>query len=171
MSNAKLTRTHLAFGDIEKELAITRRVLERLPEDKFDWKPHEKSMPLGTLGFHVVNLLNWQKMSFTNNGFDLASSPPPEKGGNLPNKEDLLKTFDENVEQLRAALIHVEEESLGEPWTLQHGGHEIFTSTRADVMRTFGISHMIHHRGQLTVYLRLLDVPVPSTYGPSADES
>lgn len=164
------TQLQLAFGDLEKELASTRRVLERLPADKFDWKPHEKSFSLGTLAFHVANLLFWQKIAFTETGFDLAASPPPEKGANLPGKEELLKKFDENAEALRAVLADVTEENLGEPWALRHGDHEIFTSTRFEVLRSFGISHMVHHRGQLTVYLRLLDVPVPGVYGPSADE-
>lgn len=165
-----MTPLYLAFGDLEHELASTRRVLERLPEDKFGWKPHEKSYSLGTLAFHIANLVFWQKISFTESGFDLAGSPPPEKGADLPGKEELLKKFDENVEALHAALAEVADEHLGEPWTLRHGEHEIFTSKRADVMRRFGISHMVHHRGQLTVYLRLLDIPVPGVYGPSADE-
>lgn len=167
----RLSAMHLAVGDLEEELATTRRVLERLPEDKFDWKPHEKSFSLGTLAFHVANLLFWQKMSLTDDGFDLAASPPPEKGGNLPAKEELLATFDAKLAELREALAGATEDTLNEPWTLRHGDHDIFTSPKADVMRRFGISHMIHHRAQLAVYLRLLDVPVPQIYGPSADES
>ena len=166
-----LTALHLAFGDLENELATTRRVLERLPEDRFDWKPHEKSFSLRTLAFHVVNLLFWQKIALSESGFDLAASPPPEQGGNLPGKEDLLKKFDENLEELRSVVAGVSEENLGESWTLKHGDHEIFTSTRADVLRQFGISHMVHHRGQLSVYLRLMDIPVPQVYGPTADEN
>lgn len=165
-----MTQQQLAFGDLEFELATTRRVLERLPEDKFGWKPHEKSFPMGKLAFHVVNLLFWQKISFTEPGFDLAASPPPENGATLPTKEELLKKFDENAEQLRGVLAQVTEENLGESWTLRHGDHEILTSTRNDILRRFGISHMIHHRAQLGLYLRLLDVPVPGMYGPSADE-
>ena len=167
----KLSANHLAFGDIEMELEKTRRVLERLPEEHFDWKPHEKSMPLGKLAFHVANLVNWQKMSLKQDGFDLASSPPPENGSNLPGRDDLLNIFDENVKALREVLINVPEETLGKSWTLRHGDHEIFTMTRADVLRQFSISHMIHHRAQLTVYLRMLDVPVPGIYGPSGDEN
>ncbi|MGE3801806.1 MAG: DinB family protein [Candidatus Kapaibacterium sp.] len=165
-----VSKTHLAYGDLENELAITRRVLERVPEDKFDWKPHEKSFSLRTLAFHLANLLFWQKISLTESEFDLASSPPPEKGGNLPGKEDLLAIFDKNAEEVRAILADTEENVLAEPWTLRHGDHALFTSPKADVLRRFGISHMIHHRGQLSLYLRLLDVPVPNIYGPTADE-
>ncbi|MCE2504272.1 MAG: DinB family protein [Chlorobi bacterium] len=165
-----LSKEHLAFGDLEEELVATRRVLESIPEDKFDWKPHEKSFSLGTLAFHVTNLLLWQQVSLTEDGFDLANSPPPETSGNLPGKDDLLKMFDAKAVALRAALAGTGEERLGEPWTLWHGENKIFTSPKADVLRRFGISHMVHHRGQLTLYLRLLDVPVPQTYGPTADE-
>ncbi len=165
-----LTSTHLAFGDLEDELAITRRVLERVPEERFDWKPHEKSYSLGTLAFHITNLLYWQKITLAESEFDLAASPPPEKGEGLPGKEELLKLFDRNAEEVRAVLANATEETLGEPWTLRHGENRFFTSPKADVLRRFGISHMIHHRGQLSLYLRLLDVPVPQIYGPTADE-
>jgi len=170
-STQELSLQHLAFGDLERELATTRRVLERVPEDKFDWKPHVKSYSLGTLSFHIVNLLNWQRMSLAREEFDLASSPPPEKGAVLPGKEELLRRFDENVAAVRETLADVSDETLGEPWTLRHGDHEIFTLPKADVLRQFGISHMVHHRAQLSVYLRLLDVPVPQMYGPTADEA
>jgi uncharacterized damage-inducible protein DinB len=161
--------SQLAFGDLPNELDMTRRVLERVPEEKFDWKPHQKSYSLGQLSFHVANLVNWQRMILHDDGFDLATSPPPEEGP-LPSREELLKTFDDNRAALTETVETFDVKKLGEPWTLKHGDHEVFTSPKAEVFRSAGISHMVHHRAQLTVYLRLLDVPVPGTYGPSADD-
>ena len=159
-----LSKIDLIFGDLESELATTRRILEIVPEEKFNWKPHEESFSLGALAFHITNILFWQKISLTEEGFDLATSPPPEKGRSLPGKDELLRTFDRNVEELREAVIETEEQNLEEPWTLCHGDHAIVTNPRAYVFRRFGTSHLIHHRGQLSLYLRMLDVPFPQIY-------
>lgn len=156
------------FGDLEHELASTRRVLERVPEERFGWQPHEKSMSLGALATHVANLAFWQVGILRDEEYDLAASPAPRDVP--PTRAELLATWDRNVEELRRAVEECRDADLGADWTLRSGDHVIFTLPRGAVLRNMGISHMIHHRGQLTVYLRLLDVPVPGVYGPSADE-
>lgn len=158
----------LAFGDVEQELAQTRRLLERLPPDRLDFRPHEKSWSLGELAAHVANLLFWQTGILEDDEFDLESGTG---GRDAPDTlEGILDDFDRNAARLRDALAATDERALGEPWTLRSGEHVIFTRPRAVVFRNAGVSHMIHHRGQLVVYLRLLDEPVPGLYGPSADE-
>jgi uncharacterized damage-inducible protein DinB len=157
------------LGDLDQEIAITRRVLERVPMERADWRPHEKSTALGALAVHVANLLRLPRLVVQTEELDLAAPanrPPP-----LPEStEGLLERFDSMAEALRGALAETEVEILAHPWTLRHGERVIATMPRAVALRILGISHMVHHRGQLSVYLRLLGVPVPSIYGPSADE-
>jgi len=158
----------IAIGDLEQEIKLTRKVLERLPEEHYAWKPHEKSMSLAALGSHVANLLYWQTMTLQLDGLDLAGLPP--QPAPPTSQAELLDKFDRNAAVLRETLAATDDAAFGEPWTLRSGDHVHFTLPRAAVMRSMGISHMIHHRAQLTVYLRLLDEPVPAVYGPSADE-
>ncbi|MBU8710972.1 DinB family protein [Brevibacillus parabrevis] len=158
----------LIFGDAIRELTATRRILERLPEEHLDWKPHEKSMTLGGLATHLVNLLNWQLAILQYPQFDLATVPLQREA--LQRREEFLEEFDGNIGKLEKLLDECDEKWLSEEWTLSHGDHIIFCQPRAIALRTFGLSHMVHHRAQLGVYLRLLDVPVPGFYGPSADE-
>ena len=158
----------LIVGDVIHELASTRRILERLPEEHMTWKPHVKSMTLGGLATHLINLLNWQVAIFLYPGFDLSTVPLRREP--LERSEDVLKEFDANVVKLKKLLAECDEETLGEVWTLRNGDHIILSQPRAIALRTFGLSHMVHHRAQLGVYLRLLDIPVPGFYGPSVDE-
>jgi uncharacterized damage-inducible protein DinB len=160
----------IAFGDLEQELATTRRVLERVPEDRLDWTPHPKSMSLGKLAMHVATLPFYGETLVQSDEFDFATTSSPNIEG-VTSRAELLETFETRVAALREALARTEDTALGEPWTLRNGEHVIFTLPRLAVMRGMMISHMIHHRAQLGVYLRLLDVPVPSMYGPSADEN
>lgn len=166
-STAPHSLSQIAFGDLEQELASTRRILERVPEEHFSWKPHEKSFALGSLAQHVANLVGWLSTILTTEELDLAgvgkSAPPTTR-------DEVLRTFDENVSAVRQALAQAEDATLTGSWTLRHGDHVIFTLPRLAVLRTVGISHIVHHRAQLTVYLRMLDVPVPGLYGPSADD-
>ena len=163
-----LTPMQLATGDLERELATTRRMLERLPDEHFAWKPHEKSMSLGALGAHLANLLWWQTIILQQDELDFAAPQPPRT---VPeNREALLRVFDEKAAVLREALAQTDEADLARTWTLKQGDHVIISQPKAAILRSFGISHMVHHRGQLSVYLRLLDVPVPPSYGPTADE-
>ena len=158
----------LLFADFDQELATTRRVLERIPDDKLGWKPHEKSMALGGLGTHLANLVRWQVSMLRQDDYDFAANAPRMNA--MESREALLAFFDANVADLRGALEELSDEALSSDWTLRRGEQVIFKRPRAQVLRSFGLSHMAHHRGQLTVYLRLLDVPLPPVYGPTADE-
>lgn len=158
----------LIVGDAMHELATTRRILERLPEEHMSWKPHEKSMTLGGLATHLINLLNWQIAIFQYTEFDL--STVPQRRVALEKRADVLEEFDANVDKFAKLLDECDEITLGEEWTPRHGDHIILRKPRLMALRTFGLSHMIHHRAQLGVYLRLLDIPLPGIYGPTADE-
>ncbi|MGH9377887.1 MAG: DinB family protein [Terriglobia bacterium] len=157
--------------EFDTEMKMTRKCLERVPEEKFGWKPHEKSSTLGKLASHVAQLPSFATMALTTESLDIA---PP--GGskrqtlNASARQELLDAFDKNVAEARATIAAASDESLRQPWSLFAGGKTIFSSPRAGVLRTFMLSHLIHHRAQLGVYLRLNEVPVPSIYGPSADE-
>lgn len=158
----------LIVGDAMHELATTRRILERLPEEHMSWKPHEKSMTLGGLATHLINLMNWQIAILQQREFDLSTVPLRREP--LEKRADVLEEFDVNVGKFEKLLAECDEKTLGEEWTLRHGDHVILRQPRATALRTFGLSHMVHHRAQLGVYLRLLDIPVPGMYGPSADD-
>lgn len=158
----------LIIGDAIYELATTRRILESLPDEHMAWRPHDKSMTLGGLATHLINLLNWQMAIFQHTEFDLSTVPLRREA--LESRSDILAEFDANVGKIDKLLADCDEKTLGEEWTLRHGDHIIRREPRALAFRTFGLSHMIHHRAQLGVYLRLLNIPVPGMYGPSADE-
>lgn len=167
-ANVAPDRMQLAFGDLDRELDATRRMLERVPAEHLAWKPHAKSMSLGELALHVANLLYWQITTLQDDVFDLAASPMPLTAPESP--AEILNVFDENRDRLQQAISGTSDEALGQPWSLLHGEQVIFTEPKHAVFRTWGTSHIVHHRAQLSVYLRLLDVPLPGTYGPSADE-
>jgi len=155
------------LAEYDHEMGTTRKLLERLPDDKLAWKPHEKSMSLGGLATHVSNLANWGGAILTQLSFDLADAPP-----NLEEKSsraDILAGFDASSMRTRGLLDKSDAELLA-PWSLKRGGQEVFTLPRVAAFRTFVLYHVVHHRGQLSVYLRLNNVPVPAIYGPSADE-
>ena len=154
--------------EFDREMTTTRTVLERVPEDRLDWKPHAKSFSLGALATHVANLPAWGPDALTGTRYDLATSQPPVAPSSIT---ALLTTFDDNVAATRSALVGKTDEELLVMWTLASDDKAIFSAPRTHVLRSFVLNHLIHHRGQLSVYLRLLDVPVPSIYGPSADES
>ena len=157
--------------EFDHEMVTTRRVLERVPDDKFDWKPHEKSWAMGGLASHVANIPTWAVNAINQDELDLAPGGIPVAPlAGAKSQAELLKTFDENIVKAREAIASASDEALFLPWSLLHGGKPIMTLPRIAVLRGFVMSHLIHHRGQLTVYLRLNDIPVPSIYGPSADE-
>jgi uncharacterized damage-inducible protein DinB len=168
MTEAENPLKQQLFADLDHELATTRRVLERIPNEHLAWKPHEKSMALGALGTHLANLVRWQVSVLTQAEYDFAAAEP--RMTPAPSREALLEAFDRNVAALRSVIGGVTDATLATDWTLRNGEHVVFKRPKAQVFRSFGLSHMAHHRGQLTVYLRLLDVPVPSVYGPTADE-
>jgi uncharacterized damage-inducible protein DinB len=167
-SRANQTTTEIAFIDLERELAATRRVLERLPEQHLAWKPHEKSMSLGRLAMHVATLPQWAADTLTKDGLDMQQ--PPQMRTEPNDVADILQTFDEQAAAVRAALAKTDDATLAATWTLQSGDQVLYSNTRSFVLRVWCVNHMIHHRAQLCVYFRLLNVPVPAVYFNSADE-
>lgn len=159
------------LAEFQHEAATTRKLLERVPMDKLEWQPHPKSMTLRRLAGHVAEVNLWAVQTLTADEFD-TSRPDAKKffAPEFKSSSELLEFFDKGVKDTIAALINTDDDAFGRPWSLKSGGHTAFTLPKAMVMRSFVMNHMIHHRAQLGVYLRLLDVPVPSMYGPSADE-
>ena len=155
--------------EFDSEMATTRRVLERAPEDKFAWKPHDKSYSMGELASHIVNSVKWTVDTMNKTEFDLAGVKPEELNRAAKNRAELLEWFDANVPSARAALARSDAD-YAVPWTLKQGATVYFTMPRYDCIRSFILNHIVHHRAQLGVYLRLNNVPVPGAYGPSADE-
>lgn len=168
-TSAVLSPKQAVLLDFEHEMATTRRLLERVPDEHLDWKPHAKSYSLGELATHVSNLLVWMRPILLEEEFDLASVPA--RGAAAPGRDELLRRFDEGLRAARSAIESFDDAALGRTWTLRHGAHVVLAQPRVVVIRSLGINHLIHHRGQLSVYLRLLDVPLPPMYGPTADES
>jgi uncharacterized damage-inducible protein DinB len=155
--------------EFDREMGLTRRVLERQPDGQFAWKPHEKSMTLGRLAEHLAELPQWLMLTIKESQIDLGIGRPA--GYQSPaTRAAVLAMFDSNVSGARAALSGRTDAEMMAPWTLKNQGKEVFTMPKAAVVRGFAMNHMIHHRGQMMVYLRLQNVPVPSVYGPSADE-
>jgi uncharacterized damage-inducible protein DinB len=153
--------------EFDQEMATARRVLERLREDRYGWAPHEKSMKAGRLASHIAEMTTWGTISITQDSLDLAGGHQPF---NASSRAELLAAFDKNVADCRKAIEGASDETLMKPWSLMQGGTAIMTLPKIAVLRSFVLNHIIHHRGQLSVYLRLTDTPVPSIYGPSADE-
>ena len=157
--------------EFDQEVVGIRKTLERVPEDKFGWKPHEKSMTMGGLATHLATLLSWAVTAVDTDSLDLAPGGVPMPGpAPVKSRKELLETFDQNVAAARQAILGAADAHLLQPWTLLHNGKQLLSMPRIAVLRSFVMNHSIHHRAQLGVYLRLNDVPVPSIYGPSADE-
>lgn len=152
--------------EFDQEMATTRRLLERVPSDKGAWKPHPKSFSLGHLAQLVATMPGWMTTMLRSTYLDLAKAP----SYSLESTDTLLGKFDAHVREARAALEATTDADLLVPWSLKHGDRVLFTAPRGTVVRQH-INHLVHHRGQLSVYLRLNDVPLPSMYGPTADES
>lgn len=157
------------YGDLDQELAITRRMLERYPSGKADWRPHEKSMTIGCLAAHLAAVPGYGTMLLTTDGADFAAHSPDAHS--LDSAAELLALFDANAADARARIGDADDAALARTWTARRGDQVLFAAPRRDLIRRMVLSHMIHHRAQLGTYYRLLDIPVPSTYGPSADEA
>ena len=160
-----MTIAETLLPEFDLEMNTTRRVLERVPTDKGEWKPHEKSFSLGHLAQLVATMPGWLVSIAKGQNIDLSSGP----GYSYEATETLLGRFDKLVSDAREAMAATSDEDYAKPWSLTMGEKVLFTTPRGETARST-INHLIHHRGQLTVYLRLLDVPVPSIYGPTADE-
>jgi uncharacterized damage-inducible protein DinB len=157
------------IAELKQEAANTRKILERVPLDNADWKPHAKSMALGRLALHIAELPGWVSFTIDSDHLDLATlnhrTPTPE------NTEALLATHDAMVEKAVASLEQADDATLDNLWSLRMGEQTYFTMPKKNVLRTFAYSHLFHHRAQLGVYLRMLDIPVPGMYGPTADDA
>lgn len=157
----------MLLKEVDQEAVTTRKMLERVPSDKYDWRPHEKSMPIRQLAGHIAELPGWIKMGLTSAELDFATmnyAPPA-----WDNNNDLLAFFEKSLEEGRSHLIQATEADLLLPWTLRSGEKIHMKMNKGELIR-HSLSQTIHHRAQLGVYLRLLDIPIPGSYGPSADE-
>jgi len=165
-----MTIAELLLPEFDQEMASTRKVLERVPDDKFGWKPHDKSYAMGQLASHIANMTAWAVDTMTKTEFDMAGVSPEVMNRAAKNREELLSWFDAGVAKARAALQKPDADYFV-PWSLKNGAQVFFTMPRYNCIRSFVLNHVVHHRAQLGVYLRLNNVPVPGVYGPSADES
>lgn len=161
--------TDLLIAELEREAVGTRKALERVPEGKDDWKPHEKSMPLGYLSALVATMPGWIEAIVKQDALDLAA-PGEYRTEAAKSNRELLEDFDKAMDRAREALSSTTDEHLMTPWQLKVQGQVVAEDSRYVMIRDSALNHLAHHRGQLTVYLRLNDVPVPSLYGPTADE-
>lgn len=160
-----MSQSAALLPEFDDEMRITRRLLERVPSDKPDWKPHPKSFSLAHLAQLVARMPGWNTLTIREDALDLS------KGAGYTNQStaELLALFDTNVREARAAIAEATDADLAKPWSLTMGDKVLMSMPRGVVVRQ-NINHLVHHRGQLSVYLRLLDVPLPSIYGPTADE-
>jgi uncharacterized damage-inducible protein DinB len=156
--------------EYDHEMGTTRRLLERVPEVDLAWKPHAKSFSLGQLAGHIANIPHWVDITIDHSVFDVAEAGEDARPKQPESVAAILKAFDDNVKKARAKIDGQPDPALFATWTFKNAGHEIFTMPKIAVLRSFIMNHLIHHRGQLSVYLRLRDVAVPAIYGPSADE-
>ena len=171
MSSAAVSSNNIAMAliaEMEHEAAVTRTCLERIPADKFDWNPHEKSMAFGRLASHVAEMFGWTPSTMDHAELDF--SKMDYKPFEPSTTEELVEFLDKNVAEAIATLKSCADDRFMENWTMRNAETVYFTMPKVAVMRSFIMNHIVHHRGQLSVYLRLNDIAVPSIYGPSADE-
>ncbi len=153
--------------EFDHEMATTRNVIARVPAEKFNYKPHERSMTMGALASHIADMPTWAVVGITQDSLDLAGGFKPFQAASTA---ELLDAFDKNAALARGAIAATSDEALFKSWSLKRGDVTLMTMPKIAVVRSFVMNHLIHHRGQLSVYLRLNNIPVPSIYGPSADE-
>lgn len=166
-----MTYSATILPEFDQEMASTRKVLERVPENKLDWQPHSKSHTIGWNANHLAEIPGWIVNALEQDALDIAPpGAPPYQTPSLATRGEILAAFDKNVAAARRALAAAKDEAIDQPWSLLKGGTAIMTMPRRAVIRNFVMNHSIHHRAILLVYLRLNDVPVPGMYGPSGDE-
>ncbi len=161
-----MTISEMLLPEFDQEMASTGKLLECVPEDKFAWKPHEKSMTMGRLASHIAEMPQWAVFTIRQDQLELT---PDMKPFNAATKSELMAAFAANIAAAREAIAGASDEEMGKTWSLIYGGHTAFSMPKAGVLRHMVMSHVIHHRGQLGVYLRLNDIAIPGMYGPSAD--
>ncbi len=155
--------------DFDHEMAVTRRVLDRVPDDRLRWRPHERSFDLGALAWHLALIPRWGRTILAHDRYDMAESPARPAGAPA-SRAEVLATFDAHVVEVRRDLLGRTDAELLAPWSLLRGGHLVMSLPKCAAFRSFLLHHTIHHRGQLTVYLRMQDVALPPIYGATADE-
>lgn len=155
------------LAELKREAASTKKMLERVPWDKQDWRPHPKSLTLGILATHIADIPHWVSSIIHTDDFDLQKHYKPVTAST---HEELMSIYQDRLDKAIADLEKIEEADLFKTWTFRSGDHVIASAPKVGIMRSLAYNHLVHHRGQLSVYLRLLDVPVPGMYGPSADE-
>lgn len=162
-----MSMIQMFLKELEQEATTTRKMLSRIPDDRFDWKPHEKSMDIRSLATHIADLPSWVTMALTTEGLDFAENPyvSPQINSNA----ELMAFFETSLEKGRASLTPDYEAKLNDIWTLRNGEQVYSRDTKAEVIR-MAYNQIVHHRAQMGVYLRLLNIPIPGSYGPSADE-
>jgi uncharacterized damage-inducible protein DinB len=166
-----MTYAESLLPEFDQEMGNTRKVLERVPEDKIEWRPHPKSNTIGWNANHIADLPHWGEAIVTQPNFDFAPAGGKRyETPKLRSRKEILENFDRNVANLRKAISQVKDEDVHKMWSLLRTGQPIFTLPRSVVLRNFVLSHIIHHRAILCVYLRLNDIPVPGMYGPSGEE-
>jgi uncharacterized damage-inducible protein DinB len=162
-----MTISEMLLPEFDQEVANSRKILSCLPESGFDFRPHEKSMTLGRLAGHVAEMPGWAIVTLTQEKLEIT---PGMKPTTATSREQILQVFDDQLAPAREALAAATDEDLRKPWSLVVGGHPAFTLPRHAVLRNMVFNHMVHHRAQLGVFLRLLNIPIPGMYGPSADD-
>ena len=155
-------------SELQQEAVATRKVLERVPDDRLSWKPHAKSMSFIELASHVATILEWGQVTIENDQFVMDEDYKPWRAGS---SRELVERFEQGLAAAMEALQGRSDDEWAKPWSLKKGDAVLFTMPKSAIMRAFVLNHLVHHRGQLSVYLRLNDIPVPAIYGPSADES
>jgi uncharacterized damage-inducible protein DinB len=163
-----MTLNQTLFEELQQEANLTRKILERVPADQLSWKPHEKSMSLGRLATHLTETIQWVTNIESADSYDFLANP--FKGHVAADTTELLALFEERLAKALSSLSTITDEGLEQEWSVRRGEHVLANTLRRKAIRSWALSHHIHHRGQLSVYLRLLDIPVPGMYGPSADE-
>jgi uncharacterized damage-inducible protein DinB len=164
-----MTLKETVLSEFDDEIAMTRRLLERVPDAALSWKPHERSMSLGGLATHLAQIPHWGNSILDRDGYDLAHAGDT-RAAELTSRVAVLETFDRHAASVRRALVDRADAELVVPWSLNRGEHLIMSMPRVSALRRFVLNHLVHHRGQLTVYLRMQNVPLPPLYGPTADE-
>lgn len=162
------TYSKLFLEELDRESIATRKILERIPVERSAWQPHEKSFAVGDLAKHVAEIPGWTELMISSDVLDFATMnyQPPV----IENTAGLLNLFDKNVKIAKEQLQSADEAKYNDSWTMKNGEMIYFTLPRHEVIRTWVLNHIVHHRAQLSVYLRLMEIPVPGIYGPSADE-
>jgi len=166
-----MTIAELLLPELDAEIATTRRVLERVPDGRGEWKPHEKSFPMAHLAQLVARLPGWATMMLARDELDIAPVDGPHfPGYSIETTATLLAELDRNAASAREALQRATDDDFQRPWTLKKAGSVVMTQSRYQMLRFMVLNHLVHHRAQLGIYLRLVDLPVPQMYGPTADE-